>query len=101
MSFCQILSILLNKSFNPRLGFGFLLSKNPNSCQEVKLLAPKCAKECCNVGTLEASHLWSLATSVKAQRLTSRSLPIKLHLFYLMTNQPSVKTPLDVFEEVN
>ena len=47
----------------------------------------KSAKKCCHVGTLEAFHLWSLATSVKAQRSTSRlstnyiarlPLPLKL-----------------------
>ena len=35
-------------------------------------LGAKSAKKCCHVGTLEAFHLWSLATIVKAQRSTSR-----------------------------
>ena len=55
----------------------------------------KSAKKCCHIGTLEAFHLWSLATSVKAQRSTSRSPPITLLDFlHLSIDRPSVKTPL-------
>ena len=58
-------------------------------------LDAKSAKKCCHVGTLEAFHLWSLATSVKAHRSTSCSPPIKLLDFlHLLTDWPSVKTPL-------
>ena len=35
-------------------------------------LGAKSARKYCHVGTLEAFHLWSLATTVKAQRSTSR-----------------------------
>ena len=55
-------------------------------------LGTKSAKKCCHVGTLEAFHLWSLATSVKAQRSTSRSPPITLLDFlHLSIDRPSVK----------
>ena len=56
----------------------------------------KSAKKCCHIGTLEAFHLWSLVTSVKAQRSTSRSPPITLLDFlHLSIDRPSVKTSLD------
>ena len=35
-------------------------------------LGAKSAKKYCHVGTLEAFHLWSLATNVKAQKSTYR-----------------------------
>ena len=74
-----IISVLLSnseyfieKSLTSRLEFGFPFSMHPNSSQEAKLLVPKSAKKYCHVDTLKAFHLWSLATSVKAQRSTSR-----------------------------
>ena len=52
----------LDKSLDPPRTDTQTLVERPNSwCQK-----------CCHVGTLEAFHLWSLATSVKAQRSTSR-----------------------------
>ena len=57
-------------------------------------LGAKSAQKCYHVGTLEAFHLWSLATSVKVQRSTSRSPPITLLDFlHLSIDWPSVKTP--------
>ena len=56
------------------------------------LRGPKSTKKYCHVDTLEAFHLWSLATSVKAQRSSSRSPPIKLLDFlHLLTNRSSLK----------
>ena len=40
-----------------------------------------------HIGTLEAFHLWSLLTNLKADRSTSHSPPIKLLDFlHLLTN---------------
>ena len=50
------------------------------------------AKKYCHVGTLEAFHLLSLDTSMKAKRLTSCYPPIKLLGFlHLSTHGHSVK----------
>ena len=62
-----------------------------------KTLGAKSAKKYCHVGTLEAFHLWSLGTSVKAKRSTSYSLPIKLLDFlHLLTNKHNLKIPLGI-----
>ena len=67
----------------------------PNPCREVEFLVPKVPRKHCHVGTLEAFHLWSLATSVKAARSTSYCPPIKLLDFlHLSTEGHSVKTLL-------
>ena len=47
-----------------------------------QILGAKSAKRYCHIGTLETFHLWILATSVKAQRFTSYSPPIKLLDFF-------------------
>ena len=53
------------------------------------------AKKCYHIGILEAFHLWSLVTTMKAERLISHSLPIKLlNFLHLSINEYSVKTPL-------
>ena len=58
-----------------------------------QILGIKNAEKCCHIGTLEAFHLWTLATGVKAERSTSHSLPIKLLTFlHLSTDTHSVKT---------
>ena len=46
--------------------------EGPKHLSRGQTLDAKSAKKCCHVGTLEAFHLWSLTTSVKAQRSTSR-----------------------------
>ena len=57
-------------------------------------LGAKSAKKYCHVGTLEAFHLWSLATSVKAQRSTSQlSTNTLLDSFTSEIDLSSVKTP--------
>ena len=48
----------------------FILSE-PKLLPRGRILGAKSAKKCYHVGTLEASHLWSLATSVKVERSTS------------------------------
>ena len=61
-----------------------------------KFLLIKSAKKCCHVGILEAFQLWTLGTSVKAERLDSCTPPIKLLDFlHLSTDRHSVK-PLSV-----
>ena len=52
-------------------------------------LGAKNAKKCCHVGTLEAFHLWSLATSVKAQRSTSRLSTNHIVGFLHLSNRPA------------
>ena len=52
-------------------------------------LGAKSAKKCCNVGTLEAFHLWSSATSVKAQRSTSRLSTNHIARFLHLSNRPA------------
>ena len=54
----------------------------PKLLPKGQTLAAKSTKKCCHVSTLEAFHLWNLGTSVKAKRLDSRSLPIKLLDFF-------------------
>ena len=44
----------------------------PKFLSRGQTLGTKSAKNYFHVGTLEAFHLWSMVTSVKAQRLTSR-----------------------------
>ena len=74
----------------------------PKLSSRGQTLGAKSAKKCCHVGTLEAFHLWSLATSVKAQRSTSRSPPMTLLDFlHLSIDRPSVKTPLVSANELN
>ena len=43
----------------------------PKVLSRGQTLSAKSAKKCCPVNTLEAFYLWSLATSVKAQRSSS------------------------------
>ena len=52
-------------------------------------LDAKSAKKCCHVGTLEAFHLWSLATSVKTQRSTSRLSTNHIAGFLHLSNRPA------------
>ena len=47
------------------------------------------AKKCYHVGTLEAFYLWSLATSVKVQRLTSRLFTNHIVGFLHLSNRPT------------
>ena len=55
-------------------------------------LGAKSVKKYCHVGTLEAFHLWSLGTNVKAKRVTSHSPPIELLNFvHLLTDAHSFK----------
>ena len=62
-----------------------------------KTLGTKSAKKCCHVGTLEAFHLWSLATSMKAQRLTSRLSTNHIARFLHLSNQPAkCEDPLNI-----
>ena len=58
-------------------------------------LGAKSTKKCCHVGTLEAFHLWSLATSVKAQRSTSWLSTKHIAGFLHLSNRPAkCKDPL-------
>ena len=58
-----------------------------------QILGAKSAKKKLPCRYLETLHLWSLAIGVKAQRLTSRSPPIKLlNFLHLLIDQRSVKT---------
>ena len=50
-------------------------------------LGAKSTKKCYHVGTLEAFHLWSLATSVKAQRSTSRHSTNHIARFLHLSNR--------------
>ena len=84
--FCWILSILFKKNIWPlsnSLDFHSrwiqTLAKRPNFwCQKCQKALP-----CRHFGGL---HLWSLATSVKAQRLTSSFPPIELlNFLHLLT----------------
>ena len=60
-----------------------------------QILGAKSAKMCCHVGILEAFHLWTLGTSVKAKRSDSHSPPIKLlDFFHFLISGHSVKIPL-------
>ena len=52
-------------------------------------LGTKNAKKYCHVGTLEAFHLWSLATSVKAQRSTSWLSTNHIARFLHLSNRPA------------
>ena len=74
-----IISVLLsNSEYFIEKNFGLLtrvwvsVLGGPRLLSRGQTLGAKSAKKCCHVGTLEAFHLWTLATSVKAQRLTSR-----------------------------
>ena len=73
---------LLTKVWVSILGGPKLLSRG-------QTLGAKSAKKCCHVGTLEAFHLWSLATSVKVQRLTSRLSTNHIVGFLHLSNRPA------------
>ena len=44
----------------------------PNLYPRGRTHSTKSAKNCCHVGIVEVFHLWSLNTSVKAKKLTSK-----------------------------
>ena len=91
--FCQILSISLKKfGLSTRIWVSIL--SVPKFLLRVQTLGAKSAKKYCHVGILKAFHLWTLCTSVKAERLDSHSLPIKLLDFlHLSTDKHSMKPP--------
>ena len=69
-----IINVLLsNFEYSIRKKFGLLTKVwvsvlgGPKLLSRGQTLDAKSAKKCCHVGTLEAFHLWSLATCVKAQ----------------------------------
>ena len=66
----------------------------PKLLLRVQTLDAKSVKKCYHEDTLEAFHLWTLSTSVKAERPTSRSPPIKVLDFrHRLTNGHRVKPP--------
>ena len=74
-----IMSVLLSdyeyfieKKFDLSTRVWIFVFDAPKLFSRGQTLGAKSAKKCCHVGTLETFHLWSLATSVKAQRSTSR-----------------------------
>ena len=92
--FLSNLEYILKKYLASWKEFGFPFFMCPNSCQEVKLLASK-VLPCKHFGGLSP-----LDTSVKAERSTFRSLPIKLlNFLHLSTNGHSMKNPLNVYED--
>ena len=67
----------------------------PKLLSRGQTLGAKSAKKCYHVGTLEAFHLWSLATSVKAQRSTSWLSTNHIVEFLHLSNRPAkCKDPL-------
>ena len=72
---CVLLSdfdYFIEKKFDLSTRVWISIFDAPKLFSRGQTLGAKSAKKCCHVGTLEAFHLWSLATSVKAQRSTSR-----------------------------
>ena len=72
-----IISVLLldskyfiEKKFGLSTRVWISILKGPKLLLRGQTLSTKSAKKCCHVGTLKAFYLWSLATSVKAQRST-------------------------------
>ena len=66
MHFCHILSILLKKRFGLSTRVWVSVLGGPKLLSRGQTLGAKSVKKCYHVGILEAFHLWSLATSVKA-----------------------------------
>ena len=60
----------IEKNFGLSIRVWVSILGGPQLLSRGQTLGAKSAKTCCHVGTLEAFRLWSLATSVKAQRLT-------------------------------
>ena len=89
MFFCEILSILLKKKFDLSTRVWVSIFDAPKLFLRGQTLGAKSAKKCYHVGTLEAFHLWSLATSVKAQRSTSWLSTNHIVGFLHLSNQPA------------
>ena len=94
-----IMSILLSnfehffeKKFHLSTRVWISILRRPKLLLSGQNFGAKGAKKCCHEGTFEAFHLWTLAISVKAEKLTSSSPPIKLlDFFHLLVGEYSVK----------
>ena len=62
----------IEKKFGLSIRVWVFVLGGPKLLSRGQTLGAKSAKKCYHISTLEAFHLWSLATSVKAQRSTSR-----------------------------
>ena len=89
MFFCQVLEYFIEKKFDLSTRVWVSIFDAPKLFSRGQTLGTKNAKKCCHVGTLEAFHLWSLATSVKAQRSTSRLSTNHIAGFLHLSNQPA------------
>ena len=91
-----IISVLLldseyfiEKKFDLSTRVWVSVSDAPKLFSRGQTLGAKSAKKCCHVGTLEAFHLWNLATSVKAQRSTSWLFTNHTAGFLHLSNRPA------------
>ena len=91
-----IISVLLSdseyfieKKFDLLIRVWISIFEAPKLFLRGQIFGAKSAKKSCHVGTLEAFHLWNLATNVKAQRSTSQLSTNHIAGFLHLSNRPA------------